>query len=310
MITYELTIKHFDYSVFSREHLSTVFYLALLTSCVSLYLIKDQFARIAIFLITLGLGVYIKRIDWVAFPYILGLASLIYYGLNANHKVFRGGMFLGSIIVSLYLCLYAKFGLHPVPGLQNWQVVRNFTFSHQAFPFSMTFGLEKFLVGFFFIWFSKQSLTNQGAWRSIFQSSIVAWILAVIALVPIAYVLHIAKIDIKPTNFFFLWALHNLFFVCIAEEAIFRGMIQPFLSLKFQNIEAGKYLAIVITAGLFGLFHFKSGWNIVLLSTVAGLFYGWAYMRTKRLEASIFVHFGVNAVHFLCFSYPALKVLS
>lgn len=306
MITYELTIKHFDYSIFSKEHLSTTFYVALMATCVSFYFVKDQFARIALFLITLGLGVYIKRIDWIALPFILALASFVYYGLNANHRLFRGWMFLGAVISSIYLCLYSKFGLYPVPGIQNWQVAKGFTFSHKALPFTMTFGLEKFLVGLFFVWFSQQSLANQGSWLSIWRSTVLSFCLALIALVPLAYVLHIAKIDIKPTNFFLLWGLHNLFFVCVAEEAIFRGMIQQFLSLKLQTREGGKYLAIVIAAGLFGLFHFKSGWSMVLLSSVAGLFYGWAYMKTKRIEASIFVHFAVNAVHFLCFSYPAL----
>tara|TARA_R110002110_G_scaffold400317_2_gene616650 strand:+ start:8379 stop:9305 length:927 start_codon:yes stop_codon:yes gene_type:complete len=307
MISYELTIKHFDYSILSKEHLSTTFYAALIATCISFYFIKDQFARISIFLISLGLGVYIQRVDWIALPYILALASFIYYGLNANHRLLRGWMFLLAIIASIYLCLYPKFGLYPIPGIHNWQVAKNFVFSHQALPFSMTFRLDKFLIGLFFIWFSHRALTNQGSWRGIGQSTIVAWFLAIIVLIPIAYFLQVAKIDIKPTNFFFVWALHNLFFVCIAEEAIFRGMIQPFLNLKLQNIEGGKYLAIVVTAGLFGLFHFKSGWSMVLLSSVAGLFYGWAYMKTKRIEASIFVHFAVNALHFLCFSYPALK---
>jgi membrane protease YdiL (CAAX protease family) len=44
----------------------------------------------------------------------------------------------------------------------------------------------------------------------------------------------------------------------------------------------------------------------VALSTIAGLFYGFAYWKTKRIEASMLVHFGTNAIHFFAFSYPAL----
>jgi membrane protease YdiL (CAAX protease family) len=44
----------------------------------------------------------------------------------------------------------------------------------------------------------------------------------------------------------------------------------------------------------------------VLLATVAGLFYGAAYLRTRRIEGAILTHFALNAVHFLAFTYPAL----
>ena len=44
----------------------------------------------------------------------------------------------------------------------------------------------------------------------------------------------------------------------------------------------------------------------VALAAVAGAGYGWAYLRTQRIEASILTHFALNAVHFFGFTYPAL----
>ena len=301
MITYELTVKHFDYSLFSKEHLSTTFYAGLMAMCVAFYLIKDQFARIVIFLLVMGLGVYIKRLDWIALPAVLALASLMYYGFNANHKIFRAWMF----ILALVACAVALF--YPVPGIHNWQVAKGLVLSHQAIPYSMSFNLEKFLIGLFFIWFSAQSLANQGRWSGILKDSAIGLLITLCVLIPAAYFLKVAQLDIKSTNFFWLWALHNLFFVCIAEEAIFRGMIQQAITLKLQNIQGGKYFALLLAAVLFGLFHFPAGWQMMSLSGLAGLFYGWVYLRTRQIEASILVHFAVNVVHFLCFSYPLLK---
>lgn len=301
MITYEITSKSFDYSVLTKEHLSTTFYAGLMAVTLAYYLIKDHFARAVMCFIVLALGVYITRIDWVAVPAIVLLASFIYYGLNANQKLFRGWMYCFALVA----CGVALF--YPVPGIHNWHIVKDFVFSHQAVPYNMTFSLEKCLIGLFFIWFSTASLSNQGSWTSIFKPSIQGFLLAVLVLIPAAFFLQLVKLDFKPTNFYFIWALHNLFFVCIAEEAIFRGMIQNTLTLRLQNVSGGKYLAIVIASALFGLFHFQSGWQMMLLSGVAGLFYGWVFVRTKRIEASILVHFLVNSLHFLCFSYPALK---
>jgi membrane protease YdiL (CAAX protease family) len=55
---------------------------------------------------------------------------------------------------------------------------------------------------------------------------------------------------------------------------------------------------------LFGLPHFGGGTSYVIAAALAGLGYGWAFERTARIEASMAVHFGVNAVHFLLFVYP------
>ena len=42
---------------------------------------------------------------------------------------------------------------------------------------------------------------------------------------------------------------------------------------------------------------------------MAGLGYGWAFMRTQRIEAAMAVHFGVNAMHFLLFTYPRARLM-
>jgi uncharacterized protein len=44
----------------------------------------------------------------------------------------------------------------------------------------------------------------------------------------------------------------------------------------------------------------------VLLSSVAGMGYGWIYASTRSLAMSTLAHTGLNTVHFLFFTYPAL----
>ena len=52
--------------------------------------------------------------------------------------------------------------------------------------------------------------------------------------------------------------------------------------------------------------HLAGGWRYAALAAIAGLGYGWAMRRTGRLEAAVLTHFGLNLVHLLLFSYPAL----
>ena len=43
------------------------------------------------------------------------------------------------------------------------------------------------------------------------------------------------------------------------------------------------------------------------LATVTGFAYGWIYQRNRAMESSILVHFMVNALHVVFFTYAALK---
>ena len=100
-----------------------------------------------------------------------------------------------------------------------------------------------------------------------------------------------------------LWILCNLFVTCIAEETLFRGVIQSSLERLFKHF----WIAIALASVLFGLAHYRGGCAYVLLASLAGVFYGIAYYRTRSLLASTFLHFTLNLTHLLLFTYPALK---
>jgi len=110
----------------------------------------------------------------------------------------------------------------------------------------------------------------------------------------------------KFSPLFFIWATHNLLFTCIGEEIFFRGFLQYQLSLQLANLRHGLWVALIIASLLFGLGHFAGGWQYMLLATIAGLGYGYIFMRTQRIEMSILAHFIMNATHFLLFAYPRL----
>lgn len=46
---------------------------------------------------------------------------------------------------------------------------------------------------------------------------------------------------------------------------------------------------------------------MMLFATIAGIAYGYAYVKTKRIETSILVHFNFNLAHFIFFTYPVLS---
>jgi membrane protease YdiL (CAAX protease family) len=87
-----------------------------------------------------------------------------------------------------------------------------------------------------------------------------------------------------------LTVLGVLFFTAWPEEFLFRGLLQNLLSRALKNPWAGLVVASVIF-GFSHIFHAPfPNWKYVLLATVAGLFYGHVWMRTRSLVPGTLVH--------------------
>lgn len=82
----------------------------------------------------------------------------------------------------------------------------------------------------------------------------------------------------------FLWV------VGLSEEFFFRGMLQQLLVKRLKSTVAG----LLLTSILFGLVHlpFRSfpNWRFALLATLAGVFYGLAYIRAGSIRAAMVTH--------------------
>jgi membrane protease YdiL (CAAX protease family) len=87
-----------------------------------------------------------------------------------------------------------------------------------------------------------------------------------------------------------LFAPGILLFTSWPEEFLFRGLLQNLLSRTFNNRWGGLAVASVIF-GLSHIFHEPyPNWKYVLLATIAGLFYGHAWMKTGSLLPGTLVH--------------------
>ena len=90
--------------------------------------------------------------------------------------------------------------------------------------------------------------------------------------------------------------LFTFFFIAVPEELFFRGWLQNLLERH-----VGRTPALLVTAFLFGLSHFNKraehfNWRYVLLAAVAGIFYGRAWRRDRRVGASAVTHASVDAI--------------
>jgi membrane protease YdiL (CAAX protease family) len=90
--------------------------------------------------------------------------------------------------------------------------------------------------------------------------------------------------------------LFTFAFIAVPEELFFRGWMQNLLERRL-----GRTPALLVTAVLFGLAHFNKraahfNWRYVVLAALAGIFYGRAWRRDRRVGASAITHACVDTV--------------
>jgi len=82
-----------------------------------------------------------------------------------------------------------------------------------------------------------------------------------------------------------------LIFTVLPEEVLFRVFIQKML----ERWTGRPLVALLLASLIFGAAHLDNGakapdWRYGLLATLAGLAYGWVYMRTRRILAPAITH--------------------
>jgi membrane protease YdiL (CAAX protease family) len=85
-------------------------------------------------------------------------------------------------------------------------------------------------------------------------------------------------------------------FIAMGEELFFRGLLQNLLEGSLRSRGWAQACASI----LFGLSHIRHApapnWRYVLLASVAGWFYGWAYRQRRSLMASAATHAAVDTI--------------
>lgn len=104
----------------------------------------------------------------------------------------------------------------------------------------------------------------------------------------------------------FVRAIYIFFCIALPEELLFRGVIQGLLERHWpgSGAKAGSVLigSVIYAATIFGVAHINNpmpgrlvpNWDYVLMSSLAGIAYGWVWQRTRRITASALTHAAVD----------------
>ena len=252
---------------------------------------------------------YLGSIESSAMLFMIAFVLLNYI----LFKKVTNRMPLFVLLFLIWIGATTAFLMHLVPGIHNYLAIPAIQLSFDSYPYQLFLNIDTAFVGLVTVFFGTTLLSREPFLEMLkrtiksLKSSYLA--LSFLIMYVMAIFLNFIHWDPKIASFLPIWILSNLFITAFTEELVFRGIIQNQLGEFFKKHRLGTTAALLISSLLFGLKHWPQGGPmLVLLSFLAGTLYGSFYLKTKRLESAILMHFLLNLAHIVFFSYPALFI--
>ena len=244
------------------------------------------------------------------------LVLLAFGGLCVAARRVPGRIFpvLAHVLV---LSTCAALFLHIVPGFDNPRLISNALTGSDAQPYTKYLNFDKGMAGLILLGLYAPRRAHRGMPAPAFLWRFVV-LIGVVTIVTLAtgYV----RWDPKLPEWWLSWLWSMVFLTALPEEALFRGCVQTWIAERLAATRGGRTASgarlsvmpasIIIAGLLFGLAHAGGGPAYVVLATVAGIGYGWVYSVNGSIGAAILAHAGLNTVHLLLFTYPALATIT
>ena len=275
----------------------TVYSLACLSVC-SVWLFKHKIISLFFTIITVTLGFYNDLISFNALIIIAGyLIGAWAYFSNKIRYPYK------ALLWWMIFALALLFSYHLVKGITNLQIIQSEVISDEAYPFSLWFNLDTIIASLGILLFATKTKPSKVSLSRV----LFGFLSAIVVVALLAISLDVVKLDIKLPEFWASWMIVNLLVSCVFEEVFFRYFVQGSLQKVLSSYNYGNLIALIIATLLFTAKHFPGPPNYLVTVFMAGIFYGYIYKITNRVEASIALHFMINMLHFFLFSYPILK---
>lgn len=219
------------------------------------------------------------------------LVACLFIALVLAPNRLPAGFWDGLVMIASLL-----LAAHLLPGFAPWILGEPERISNDAPPYLLRLSWDKLLVGCTLLawWFSQPS--RHGGKLMLAVPVYAATLLAVPGL---ALLLGVVDWQPKWPDMLWPWLIVNLGVAVLAEELLFRGLLQRRL-VDWLGVWPG----IVCASLLFGAAHIPFSPGFAVVATVAGVGYGLAFHLTGRLSVAIALHGLVNLLHFTLLSYP------
>lgn len=262
-----------------------------------------------------------RTIEWWVLPFVVALGAAVGGGLidtrgllglfalgtacRASHHAPDGALRGFAHAVMLLMC--AGILLHVLPGFANPRVLDGVQLSADSVPYTKYLNIDKGLLGLFLLGLYAPARAGGSDPLRLGRRFVVGFAILAVVVMTLTVLAGYARWDPKLPAWWPTWLWSMAFLTALPEEAVFRHVIQGGLQNWLGGAGRERLLAAAVAGVLFGLAHLGGGWTYVALASVAGIGYGWIYAATGSIAAAILAHTGLNLLHLLFFSYPALQ---
>ena len=256
---------------------------------------------LVVYLLATGLAVAAGAVSAVglgALAVLLGIAW-------AAHRATGRSRFL---LIALFAALAVALSVQAVPGVGKLAWPSSLRLTPHAAAFTPTLSVGRVSAGLLLFALLVPRVSSVADVRRLWRPTLAIGLAGTALTVGVAVAMGYVRFEPKLPPGTAVFLLCNLLFACIAEESFFRGLLQEAMHRGAERSQRRglHVVAVAVSALVFGAAHAGGGWHFVVLATLGGLTNALVYAKARKVEASIFTHFLLNAVHFVFFTYPML----
>lgn len=283
------------------DFVSSAYFLSLF-SLVSIWLFDRKQISLTLFTLCLVLGFISESLSFSAIfiSCIFLFSSYIFYNTRTSN-------FTRSYLWFIIFVLAFFLSNHSLPGFYDWQFINGEFISPNAERFSVFLNIDKILSGFGIAVFGLSPMRKSLYFKKIAIRILPTMVLALFTIASFGLITGLAKFDPKFPDIWLVWIMSNLLMNCISEEIVFRFFLQGNLQKLTRGLNYSTPISIFFTSCIFTLFHSSESMLYMVGIFIGSCFIGYAYHITRKVEASIILHFTINVIHFFFFTYPMLR---
>ena len=242
-------------------------------------------------------------VEWVGLVVIALFAVACFAAMRSTFSTPVRTLAWGTLVICAVM-----LAAHQIPWINNVLVFDAVAVSHSAKLYTLYWNYDKALAGVL-LYVACVQPQQRTEWSSVIITTTVLAVLTPALVVVPALVMGFVVWNPKWPSILVMWVPANLLVTCLAEETFFRGLLQRHLAKALRaSVPSAGLVALLVAAAAFGIAHIGGGIAYAFLATLAGIGYGAAYQLTQRVEASILVHFTLNLVHLMLFTYPFIAL--
>ncbi len=250
---------------------------------------------------TLLLAIYASYLDQINFSSVIIIFILSFSGYHFIQR--NGDKSTVLRIILLMLVFWALFSEDYEGKILRFSGQLEILKTHQQFIINLNF--EKILAAILLAAYQLNPQFSLKYWKKVFASGWSILFLVYIALLlPLIILLHILM-DLNISNIHLATLLLNAFLVSFAEEVLFRGILQNWLTqiVRIKIGPSASWIAILLVSIIYGLFHAKFGIFIIFFSCFVGGAYGYIYRKSGKIEVPILMHFAISLTFCLVLAF-------